>query len=173
MDRKALIVEDEPHTGHLLAQILHGMGFQSTVLHEGKPAVPWVRENKPDLVLLDLMLPDISGYDICHQLKLDRHTNLIPIVIVTALVGHEDMIQGLKVGANYYITKPFGLEQLEHAVRKRRRVSVRRRGNEYIVVASAITSSRGREAFAGYLSMTGEELVFVLADLDHFQVLDL
>jgi DNA-binding response OmpR family regulator len=116
MDRKALIVEDEPHTGQLLAQILAGLGFDSAVLHEGKPAVPWVQSHKPDLVLLDLMLPDMSGYDICQQLKLDRQTNLIPIIIVTALVGHEDMIHGLKVGANHYLTKPFGLEQLEQAV---------------------------------------------------------
>lgn len=64
------------------------------------------------------------------------------------------------------------MDQLEHAVRNRRRVSLRRRGNEYVVVASAITSSRGRDALAGYLAMTGEELLFVLADLDHFQVLD-
>jgi anti-sigma regulatory factor (Ser/Thr protein kinase) len=62
------------------------------------------------------MLPDISGYHICQQLKLDRQTNLMPIIIVTALVGHEDMIHGLKVGANHYLTKPFGLEQLEQAV---------------------------------------------------------
>src|SRR5262245_23323970 len=116
MVRKALIVEDEPQTGQLLAQILRPLGFESKVLLEGMPAVDWVQQNKPDLILLDLMLPDISGYDICQQLKLDRQTNLIPIIIVTALVGHEDMVHGLKVGANYYLTKPFGLEQLEQAV---------------------------------------------------------
>lgn len=67
---------------------------------------------------------------------------------------------------------PERMEQLEHAVRRRRRVLLRRRGNEYVVVASAITTSRGREALAGYLAMTGEEMLFVLADLDHFQVID-
>ena len=64
------------------------------------------------------------------------------------------------------------MEQLEHAVQKRKRVAVRRRGNEYVVVASAMSHSRGRDALMGYLSMTGEEMMFVLADLDHFQVLD-
>ena len=64
------------------------------------------------------------------------------------------------------------MEQLEHAVRKRKRVALRRRGNEYVVVASAITTSRGREALSGFLAMTGEELLFVLTDLDHFQVID-
>lgn len=64
------------------------------------------------------------------------------------------------------------MEQLEHAVRYRKRVSLRRRGNEFVVVASAITRDRGREALAGFLSMTGEELLFALDDLDHFQVLE-
>lgn len=64
------------------------------------------------------------------------------------------------------------MEQLEHAVQNRRRVILRRRGNEYVVVASALTTSRGREALSAYLAMTGEELVFVLDDLDFFQVLD-
>jgi hypothetical protein len=64
------------------------------------------------------------------------------------------------------------MAQLEHAVQKRKRVSVRRRGNEYIVVASALTQSRGREAFTGFLAMTGDEVIFVLDQLDHFQVID-
>jgi DNA-binding response OmpR family regulator len=132
MNRKALIVEDEPHTGQLLAQVLRGIGFDSTVFVEGTPAVPWVKQHKPDLILLDLMLPDISGFDICQQLKLDRATNLIPIIIVTALVGHEDLVHGLKVGANHYLTKPFGLEQLEQAVEMvlKRRQELERSGTE-------------------------------------------
>lgn len=64
------------------------------------------------------------------------------------------------------------MEQLEHAVQMRRRVILRRRGNEYVVVASAMTTSRGREALSGYLAMTGEEMLFVLDDLDFFQVID-
>jgi hypothetical protein len=64
------------------------------------------------------------------------------------------------------------MEQLEHAVRGRKRVALRRRGNEYIVVASRMTSSGGRDALSAMLPMTGEELLFVLDDLDHFQVLD-
>jgi hypothetical protein len=65
------------------------------------------------------------------------------------------------------------MEQLEHAVRHRKRVSLRRRGNEFVVVASALTTHRGREALAGFLSMTGEELIFVLEEVERFQVIDL
>ena len=67
---------------------------------------------------------------------------------------------------------PERMEQLEHAVQNRRRVTLRRRGNEYVVVATGLKQARGRDALAGYLAMTGDEMLFVLADLDHFQVLD-
>jgi hypothetical protein len=67
---------------------------------------------------------------------------------------------------------PERMEQLEHAVQHHKRVALRRRGNEYVVVASAITQSRGRDALAGELAMTGDQLIFVLDDLDHFQVID-
>jgi hypothetical protein len=67
---------------------------------------------------------------------------------------------------------PERMEQLEHAVLHRKRVALRRRGNEYVVVASALTTHRGREALSGYLAMTGEELLFVLEDLEQFQVID-
>ena len=67
---------------------------------------------------------------------------------------------------------PQRMEQLESAIRHRKRVSLRRRGNEYVVVASSLTSSRGRDALSAYLAMTGEEMVFVLDDIDHFQVID-
>jgi hypothetical protein len=66
---------------------------------------------------------------------------------------------------------PDRMEQLESAVQRRSRVALRRRGNEYVVVATALTESRGRDALLGYLPMTGEELEFVLGDLDHFQVI--
>ena len=81
---KALVVEDEAVTGDLLAEILRRKGFEPTVLQEGKPAIPWTRYHRPELILLDLMLPDADGYDICEHLKLDRETNLIPIIMVTA-----------------------------------------------------------------------------------------
>src|SRR5205823_1491526 len=96
--------------------VLKQMGFDSTTLGEGTAAADWVRQHKPDLVMLDLMLPGRSGYDICQELKLDRETNLTPIVMCTALTQHEDMLRGLRVGANYYLTKPFTIDQLKEAV---------------------------------------------------------
>src|SRR5439155_12213379 len=118
MIRKALVVEDDVVLAELLAEVLRRMSFEATTLHEGKHAVEFARKNQPDLILLDLMLPDISGYDICQQLKLGRETNLIPIIIVTARAGADDKLTGLRVGANFYLTKPFGIDQLEQAVQQ-------------------------------------------------------
>jgi two-component system, OmpR family, response regulator len=116
MRHEALVVEDEKDTGELLAEILRRRGFAPTLLMEGKPAVPWVHQHRPDLILLDLMLPDVDGYRICEELKLDRETNLIPVVMVTARDQQRDKLHGLEVGANYYLTKPFSIEQLEGAI---------------------------------------------------------
>ena len=116
MARKVLVVEDESDTGEVLAGLLCRWGYEPTVLQEGKPAITWVQQHGPDLILLDLLLPDIHGYTICEMLKLERDTNLIPIIMVTALDAPEDKVRGLQVGANRYLTKPFTAEQLRRAI---------------------------------------------------------
>ncbi|HYT92867.1 MAG TPA: response regulator [Gemmataceae bacterium] len=118
MLRRALIVEDDEDMGLLLVETLRRWRFESTLLTRGGPVIHWVRQHKPDLILLDLMLPDVDGYDICRELKLDRTTNLIPIVMVTARTTHEDKVRGLEVGANYYLTKPFSEAELQQAIAK-------------------------------------------------------
>jgi CheY-like chemotaxis protein/anti-sigma regulatory factor (Ser/Thr protein kinase) len=116
MPRKALIVEDDASLAEALGVFLGRWEFAPTLMTRGAAAVAWVRQHKPDLVLLDLMLPDVDGYDICQELKLDRATNLIPIIMVTALCEPEDRERGLRVGADYYLCKPHTEEQLREAV---------------------------------------------------------
>jgi DNA-binding response OmpR family regulator len=118
MTRKALVVEDEKDTGFLLAEHLRRWGFEPTVLAQGKPALNWVREQLPCLILLDLLLPDVDGFTICETLKLDRETNLIPVIMITALSGEEDRVRGLQVGADCYLTKPFTPDSLNQAIRE-------------------------------------------------------
>lgn len=132
MSRRALIVEDEPETGELLAEILRRRGYEPSILDKGKEAIPWARLHQPELILLDLMLPDMDGYEICEHLKLDRQTNLVPVVMVTARDQHQDKVHGIQVGANYYLTKPFTVEQLVHAINEVMawRQDLERRGTE-------------------------------------------
>jgi two-component system OmpR family response regulator len=118
MVRKALIVEDEKDTGQLLAELLRRWGFEPTLLQEGKPAVAWVRQHQPELILLDLLLPDADGFSICETLKLERETNRIPVIMITALAGQEDRVHGLQVGADSYLTKPFTADDLHRAIDK-------------------------------------------------------
>jgi CheY-like chemotaxis protein/anti-sigma regulatory factor (Ser/Thr protein kinase) len=132
MKRVALVVEDEADVGGLLAEHLRQWGYEPTVLSEGRPAVAWVQEHCPELILLDLWLPDMDGYDICEALKLDRRTNLIPLIMVTARCQPEDRVRGIQVGANRYLTKPFTPEELNRAILDSLswREDLRRRGTE-------------------------------------------
>jgi CheY-like chemotaxis protein/anti-sigma regulatory factor (Ser/Thr protein kinase) len=117
MLRKALVVEDERELGQLLGEHLRRWGYEPTIFQEGSRVVPWVREHQPAVVLLDLLLPDVDGYTVCETLKLDRETNRVPVVMVTALSGEEERVKGLQVGANRYITKPFSADELQRAIR--------------------------------------------------------
>lgn len=116
MVRRALIIEDEMELGQLLGEHLRAWGYEPHILNEGKNAINWIRQNQPDVVLLDLLLPDTDGYSICEVLKLDRETNLIPVVMITALSGKEDRARGLEVGANHYLCKPFSSAELKRAI---------------------------------------------------------
>lgn len=118
MAKQVLIVEDDLGLSQLLAEHLRRWGYDPHVLNEGQDAVNWVRINLPEVVLLDLLLPDVDGFTICETLKLDRETNLIPIVMITALAGEQDKVHGLQVGANRYLTKPFATADLQRTIQE-------------------------------------------------------
>jgi DNA-binding response OmpR family regulator len=107
MPRTVLIVDDERDTNDILASLVQARGFHPVQVSTGAQALGVIREKKPDLILLDLMLEDISGFELCDQLKRARETNLIPIVMVTALHEEQNRAAGVRVGANGYLTKPF------------------------------------------------------------------
>ncbi len=104
MSERILIVEDEPKLAALLSDYLIASGFESIILNNGNDVVPWARDHKPDLVLLDVMLPGRDGMAICREL---RTFSLVPIIMVTAKVEEIDRLLGLEFGADDYICKPF------------------------------------------------------------------
>ncbi len=104
MSEKILIVEDEPKLAALLSDYLAGSGFESFILNNGLEVVPWFRDHRPDLVLLDVMLPGRDGMDVCREL---RTFSSVPIIMVTARVEEIDRLLGLELGADDYICKPF------------------------------------------------------------------
>jgi two-component system response regulator BaeR len=101
---KILIVEDEPKLAAVLADYLKASGFEASLLANGMEVVTWVREHKPDLVLLDVMLPGRDGMDICKEV---RTFSYVPVIMITARVEEIDRLLGLEFGADDYICKPF------------------------------------------------------------------
>jgi|SRR5579864_337452 len=116
MPRTVLIVDDERDTNDILARMVTARGFKAVQIFDGNQVLDAVRANVPDLILLDLMMPDVDGFDLCEKLKRDRETNLVPIIMVTALNDPNHRIQGIRVGANGYLSKPFTADQLFEAV---------------------------------------------------------
>jgi two-component system response regulator BaeR len=104
MNGKVLIVEDEPKLAGLLRDYLQQAGFTTLCLGNGTEVVPRVREEMPDLILLDLMLPGRDGIDICKEI---RSFSSVPIIMVTARIEEIDRLLGLELGADDYICKPF------------------------------------------------------------------
>jgi len=118
MPRTVLIVDDERDTNDILASFVRSRGFEPIQLYAGAQVKAAVAEHKPALILLDIMLPGYDGFALCDSLKRDRDTNLIPIVMVTALEESHHRAAGVRVGANGYLSKPFTPAQLYDAMDK-------------------------------------------------------
>jgi len=116
MRRTVLIVDDERDANDVLAGLVKARGDRPIQIDHGREVLDAVRTHQPDLILLDLMMPDIDGYEICAQLKRRRSTNLIPVILVTALREQTNRVHGVRVGANAYLTKPFTPDQLYEAM---------------------------------------------------------
>jgi two-component system, OmpR family, response regulator len=134
MDATVLIVEDEPGIADILRITLKYNGFTAHSVSTGRQALAAVREHRPDLVLLDVMLPDGNGWEVCRALRAERAAEAGPdgddlaIIFVTARDAPRDVVAGLALGGDDYITKPFGVDEVVarvHAVlrRTRRRTS--------------------------------------------------
>ena len=123
MNRKILVVDDDPKTVDLLRLYLERDGYQVLVAYDGRQALDLARRRRPDLLLLDLMLPAVDGLDVCRILRAESRT---PIIMLTARTTEDDKLLGLDLGADDYITKPFSPREVVARVR----VVLRRAGAE-------------------------------------------
>jgi two-component system phosphate regulon response regulator PhoB len=115
--QKVLIVDDEPDTVELISFNLKNAGFDIVSAADGAEALRKARSNAPDLIILDIMLPEIDGLHVCKLLQADPTTASIPIMMLTAKAGEVDRILGLELGARDYVTKPFSPRELVLRVR--------------------------------------------------------
>ena len=118
MRQRILVVDDDASLAEMLTIVLRGEGFDTAVIGDGTQALTAVRELRPDLVLLDLMLPGMNGIDVCRVLRADSG---VPIVMLTAKTDTVDVVLGLESGADDYIMKPFQAKVLIARIRARLR----------------------------------------------------
>jgi DNA-binding response OmpR family regulator len=122
--KKIMVVEDEPSLVFTLQDTLENEGYEVFVSDNGTDALSMIRSVKPDLLILDVMLPGVSGFEICKQVREEKFT--FPIIMLTARDQEIDKVTGLNLGADDYITKPFGVKELLARIQARLR-----RANSY------------------------------------------
>ena len=108
-----LIVDDDPNIAMLVQLALSANpDYATTIINDGNEAIESIKNNHPDVILLDVMMPGISGFEICKRVKSDEATKYIPVILITAKTDTADKIHGMDIGANDYITKPFNPDEL-------------------------------------------------------------
>jgi two-component system alkaline phosphatase synthesis response regulator PhoP len=160
---KVLVIEDEPDILEVIQYNLEREGYKVVVCRNGEQGLSRIRTDNPDLVILDLMLPGMDGVEVCRQVKADPVTRAIPIVMVTAKSEESDIVLGLGIGADDYITKPFSPRELVARIKVvlRRGPLREQSGGGERVVRGTLTIDLGRhEAHVGEqpLSLTPTEM---------------
>jgi two-component system alkaline phosphatase synthesis response regulator PhoP len=117
MGNRIFIADDESGFVSTLRSRLEFEGFEVTTAPDGKSALDRIREDHPDLILLDIMMPAMNGYQVCRELKEDPETSPIPILMLTAKSQESDKFWGKEAGADAYVTKPFDMDELIGQIR--------------------------------------------------------
>lgn len=157
--KKVLVVDDDAKTVELVKLYLNRDGYRVFTADDGHEALRLARENHPDLIVLDLMLPGISGLEVCRIL---REESDVPIIMLTALTTDEDRLRGLDLGADDYVTKPFSPRELAARVRAVLRRLPGERGPERLEHGTLTVDFLKHEAFLGGKSLNLTPIEFKL-----------
>ena len=114
--RTIMVVDDNPDIITIVTTILEGKGYQVLSASSGQELLNLLTDRKPDLIILDIMMPEMDGLEVLGRLKAVTETASIPVILLTAKVQYEDVLGGYKLGADYYITKPFTSTQLVNGI---------------------------------------------------------
>ncbi|NLI09917.1 MAG: response regulator [Elusimicrobia bacterium] len=117
--KKILIIEDSKKTSLILKEVLEKMSYSVFLEHDGVSGLAAARREKPDLILLDLLLPKISGFDVCKSLKQDNAVRSIPVIILSTMYNEENVQKMKLLGAVTFMKKPYRLEELLEEIKKR------------------------------------------------------
>ncbi len=167
MNPKVLVADDEPDVLGLVTSNLRLAGFEVLESEDGVAALQRAREEMPDLLVLDLMLPGMSGLEVCRSLKADPVTAMIPIIMLTAKAEEIDRIVGLELGADDYVTKPFSPRELVLRAKGVLRRTARTEEPKDLLVAGQIVVDRARLQ----VSVAGKPIDFTATELKLLAVL--
>lgn len=113
---KIIIIEDEPDTAEMYAEMMRLSGYQVEIYYGGSSAVAQIGRHRPAAVVLDLMMPDLSGLDVLHFMKAEQSLSDVPVIIVSAKTMPGDIDEGMSAGADAYLTKPVSFSDLKNAI---------------------------------------------------------
>ncbi|HLE67467.1 MAG TPA: response regulator [Burkholderiales bacterium] len=148
-----LVVDDDPDMVAYLTRLLRTEGMDAEAALDGEQAFALIADSPPGLVLLDVMMPGVSGFDICRKLKADEATALVPIVLITALEDTESRVRGIEAGADDFLSKPVNREELLARIRTLRRLHEMRKELEERRLAAEVHRKEAiRKAFSRYIS---------------------
>lgn len=166
--QKILIVEDDPDVAEMLTAYFRSQEYDVSTVNWGEDGVRSSQQSPPDLVILDIRLPDIDGYEVARRLRGDRRTADIPIIFLTEKRDRADRLQGLEIGADDYITKPFDIQELRLRVRNAlKRIS---QGSLTNPVTGLPEGALVDEKLSEVLGRDGVALLFVsLENMDAFR----
>ncbi|MBL8089191.1 MAG: response regulator [Anaerolineales bacterium] len=116
--KTVMIIEDEPDAAELFGEMMRVNGFRVIKMFSSTPAIPMIAQEKPDVILLDIMMPDISGLEVLRFMQREPELAKIPVIVVSAKSMPSDIKSGLEAGAAMYLTKPVGFQDLKNAVEK-------------------------------------------------------
>jgi DNA-binding response OmpR family regulator len=167
---KILVAEDDRDIAALIAHYLHKQGWGTHIVSAGDEALAYARHHEIDLVVLDLMLPGLSGLEVCRALRGDKSTEAIPIIMVTARADETDRILGLDIGADDYLPKPFSPNELVARVRALMRRSKRADASAATLTLGPIVMDLGSHTVADAgreVRLTAKEFLLLQYLLEH------
>jgi signal transduction histidine kinase len=162
-----LIVEDSPTQAERLRRLIHGHGYQVRVAHNGRLALETIRQRQPQVVLSDIVMPEMNGYELCRAIKTDAALRAIPVILVTSLTDPQDIFRGIECGADNFIRKPYAdayLLQRIAQILKNRQVRSHANGDLYLGDRKFVIEAN-RQQILDLLVSTYEQAVEVNAEL--------